>query len=133
DAVFAGEEDVLAALPDDRADEALILPQLVGGSAIQVGHAPIEGLEQGRPALPVITRAVPAHQSHAPETDGGNPRTAAAQRSRLHSGHSGMLSCGAASTSSCKHMIIDCHGHYTTAPAELTKFRDAQVAALKSS
>ena len=29
-------------------------------------------------------------------------------------------------------MIIDCHGHYTTAPAELTVFRDAQLAALKS-
>ncbi len=25
-------------------------------------------------------------------------------------------------------MIIDCHGHYTTAPAELTTFRDAQIA-----
>lgn len=25
-------------------------------------------------------------------------------------------------------MIIDCHGHYTTAPAELQKFRDAQIA-----
>jgi len=30
-------------------------------------------------------------------------------------------------------MIIDCHGHYTTAPGELQVFRDAQVAALKSS
>jgi 4-oxalmesaconate hydratase len=30
-------------------------------------------------------------------------------------------------------MIIDCHGHYTTAPAALAKFREAQVAALKSS
>src|SRR6202140_4650284 len=29
-------------------------------------------------------------------------------------------------------MIIDCHGHYTTAPAELHTFRDAQLAALKS-
>jgi 4-oxalmesaconate hydratase len=28
-------------------------------------------------------------------------------------------------------MIIDCHGHYTTAPAELQKFRDAQLAFLK--
>src|ERR1700716_420354 len=28
-------------------------------------------------------------------------------------------------------MIIDCHGHYTTAPAELQRFRDAQLAALK--
>jgi 4-oxalmesaconate hydratase len=28
-------------------------------------------------------------------------------------------------------MIIDCHGHYTTAPGELQVFRDAQVAALK--
>jgi 4-oxalmesaconate hydratase len=28
-------------------------------------------------------------------------------------------------------MIIDCHGHYTTAPAELQAFRDAQIAALK--
>ena len=28
-------------------------------------------------------------------------------------------------------MIIDCHGHYTTAPAELTTFREAQIAALK--
>ncbi len=28
-------------------------------------------------------------------------------------------------------MIIDCHGHYTTAPQELTDFRDAQEAALK--
>ncbi len=28
-------------------------------------------------------------------------------------------------------MIIDCHGHYTTAPQELTTFRDAQIAALK--
>jgi hypothetical protein len=28
-------------------------------------------------------------------------------------------------------MIIDCHGHYTTAPQALTDFRDAQVAALK--
>ena len=29
-------------------------------------------------------------------------------------------------------MIIDCHGHYTTAPAELQKFRDGQIAGLKS-
>jgi 4-oxalmesaconate hydratase len=28
-------------------------------------------------------------------------------------------------------MIIDCHGHYTTAPGELQVFRDAQIAALK--
>src|SRR5664279_3777103 len=28
-------------------------------------------------------------------------------------------------------MIIDCHGHYTTAPQDLTTFRDAQIAALK--
>ncbi len=28
-------------------------------------------------------------------------------------------------------MIIDCHGHYTTAPAALTEFRDAQLARLK--
>ena len=27
-------------------------------------------------------------------------------------------------------MIIDCHGHYTTAPADLQKFRDGQLAAL---
>ena len=24
-------------------------------------------------------------------------------------------------------MIIDCHGHYTTAPAQLQRFRDAQL------
>ncbi len=30
-------------------------------------------------------------------------------------------------------MIIDCHGHYTTAPKELQKWRDAQIAALKES
>ena len=29
-------------------------------------------------------------------------------------------------------MIIDCHGHYTTAPKDLQAFRDAQIAALKS-
>src|SRR3981189_3794968 len=29
-------------------------------------------------------------------------------------------------------MIIDCHGHYTTAPAQLQKFRDAQLAALNA-
>jgi 4-oxalmesaconate hydratase len=29
-------------------------------------------------------------------------------------------------------MIIDCHGHYTTAPAPLQAYRDAQLAALKS-
>ena len=28
-------------------------------------------------------------------------------------------------------MIIDCHGHYTTSPAELQKYRDAQIAGLK--
>ena len=28
-------------------------------------------------------------------------------------------------------MIIDCHGHYTTAPKNHAKFRDAQIAALK--
>jgi 4-oxalmesaconate hydratase len=28
-------------------------------------------------------------------------------------------------------MIIDCHGHYTTAPAALQKFRDQQIAGLK--
>jgi 4-oxalmesaconate hydratase len=30
-------------------------------------------------------------------------------------------------------MIIDCHGHYTTAPAELQAFRDAQIAAINAS
>ncbi len=29
-------------------------------------------------------------------------------------------------------MIIDCHGHYTTAPAALQKFRDEQIAGLKA-
>ena len=29
-------------------------------------------------------------------------------------------------------MIIDCHGHYTTAPKGLQAWRDAQLAALKS-
>jgi 4-oxalmesaconate hydratase len=29
-------------------------------------------------------------------------------------------------------VIIDCHGHYTTAPAQLQRFRDAQLAALDS-
>jgi 4-oxalmesaconate hydratase len=28
-------------------------------------------------------------------------------------------------------VIIDCHGHYTTAPAELQKYRDSQIAGLK--
>src|SRR5205085_7252096 len=28
-------------------------------------------------------------------------------------------------------MIIDCHGHYTTAPKELQAYRDAQIAGLK--
>ena len=28
-------------------------------------------------------------------------------------------------------MIIDCHGHYTTEPAQLTRFRQAQLAALE--
>jgi 4-oxalmesaconate hydratase len=28
-------------------------------------------------------------------------------------------------------MIIDCHGHFTTAPKELQSYRDAQIAALK--
>jgi 4-oxalmesaconate hydratase len=28
-------------------------------------------------------------------------------------------------------MIIDCHGHYTTAPNELQKYRDSQIAGLK--
>jgi len=28
-------------------------------------------------------------------------------------------------------MIIDCHGHYTTAPGDLQKFRDAQIAGLQ--
>ena len=30
-------------------------------------------------------------------------------------------------------MIIDCHGHYTTAPGELQNYRDAQIAGLKDS
>ncbi len=30
-------------------------------------------------------------------------------------------------------MIIDCHGHYTTAPRQLQAWRDAQIAALKTS
>jgi 4-oxalmesaconate hydratase len=29
-------------------------------------------------------------------------------------------------------MIIDCHGHYTTAPKELQTYRDAQIAGLKT-
>jgi 4-oxalmesaconate hydratase len=30
-------------------------------------------------------------------------------------------------------MVIDCHGHYTTAPKQLQTFREAQIAALKDS
>jgi 4-oxalmesaconate hydratase len=30
-----------------------------------------------------------------------------------------------------KQLVIDCHGHYTTEPAELLAFRKAQIAALK--
>ena len=30
-------------------------------------------------------------------------------------------------------MIIDCHGHYTTAPKALQAYRDAQIAALEES
>jgi 4-oxalmesaconate hydratase len=29
-------------------------------------------------------------------------------------------------------MIIDCHGHYTTAPGALQKYRDEQIAGLKA-
>src|SRR5215216_2545549 len=29
-------------------------------------------------------------------------------------------------------MIIDCHGHYTTAPTQLQAYRDSQIAALKN-
>ena len=29
-------------------------------------------------------------------------------------------------------MIIDCHGHYTTAPKPLQDFRDAQLAQIKA-
>ena len=29
-------------------------------------------------------------------------------------------------------MVIDCHGHYTTAPKQLQTFRDSQIAALKA-
>jgi 4-oxalmesaconate hydratase len=29
-------------------------------------------------------------------------------------------------------VIIDCHGHYTTAPKQLQRFRDAQLAAVES-
>jgi 4-oxalmesaconate hydratase len=29
-------------------------------------------------------------------------------------------------------LIIDCHGHYTTAPSQLQRFRDAQLAAIES-
>src|SRR5688572_32456559 len=29
-------------------------------------------------------------------------------------------------------MIIDCHGHYTTAPKQLQAYRDGQIAALKA-
>ena len=29
-------------------------------------------------------------------------------------------------------MIIDCHGHFTTAPKELQAFRDEQIAGLKT-
>ena len=28
-------------------------------------------------------------------------------------------------------MIIDCHGHYTTAPKQLAAFRDRQIAGIK--
>ncbi len=28
-------------------------------------------------------------------------------------------------------MIIDCHGHYTTAPKELESYRNSQIAGLK--
>jgi len=28
-------------------------------------------------------------------------------------------------------MIIDCHGHYTTAPPELQKYKDNQIAGFK--
>jgi 4-oxalmesaconate hydratase len=28
------------------------------------------------------------------------------------------------------HVIIDCHGHYTTAPAAHQRFRDAQIAGI---
>src|SRR5215468_3020001 len=28
-------------------------------------------------------------------------------------------------------MIIDCHGHYTTAPKQLQNYRDSQIAGLK--
>jgi len=30
-------------------------------------------------------------------------------------------------------MVIDCHGHYTTAPKQLQAYRDSQIAALKTS
>src|SRR6266542_4061311 len=29
-------------------------------------------------------------------------------------------------------MVIDCHGHYTTAPKQLLAFRDSQIAGLKN-
>jgi 4-oxalmesaconate hydratase len=41
------------------------------------------------------------------------------------------VSCAADHEDKAHSMIIDCHGHYTTAPQALTDFRDAQKAALQ--
>ena len=37
---------------------------------------------------------------------------------------------GRSPTGSGDRMIIDCHGHYTTAPPQLGEYREAQTAAL---
>ena len=70
----------------------------------------------GRPPYRMVTTA----RSGAPDGRGAAVSFAAPQFTPIRTGTTGN-----------SDMIIDCHGHYTTAPQSLTDFRDAQKLALK--
>ena len=131
DAVLRGQEHRLAPAADARADETLVLAVLVAGGRVQVVDAPVEGLEQ-RGARLRIVRACrtsppgPCSQSQAPDSC-----TPVLPRERVCMESLRLISACAGLVRMKLYMIIDCHGHYTTAPAELQKYRDSQIAGLK--
>src|SRR5690606_1483135 len=153
---LGGDEQARAHRCEYGADELLVLAELVAGGGVVVVDAGLHGGQQCGACLDVVTPAIPADQAHAAESDGkdrgrtpahgappgGGGRDAAHRRGtiphRARAGQARHPSRGVGYHSRLPllsntgiAMIIDCHGHYTTAPQPFVDFREAQKAALK--
>jgi hypothetical protein len=90
-------------------------------------HPAIDGFQQRCLRFLNVPRSVPTDETHAPEL----ARRVSLPSRRARPYDPIRPPRRRPSLNRSLHMIIDCHGHYTTAPKALQDYRDSQIAGLK--